>query len=80
GGRRPVQHALAVLPLLVLDTVYVLFFWPRSDPIWFDLGGSLGLIGATMAGGLVVAARRARPGSSYAEPRDTSARNSPSGR
>ena len=60
GGLRPVQHALAVIPLLFYDTTYVLFFWPRSDPIWFDLGGGLGLIAATLAGGMLVATLRSR--------------------
>jgi hypothetical protein len=60
GGRRPVPHALAVLPFLLLDTAYVLFIFPRTDPIWFDLGGSIGLISATIAGGLLVAFMRPR--------------------
>lgn len=63
GGRQPLRHALAVLPLLVADTTYVLFFFPRQDPIWFDLAGGLGLMAATVGGGLVIAlARRRRAG------------------
>lgn len=57
GRQQPFLHALAVLPLLVIDTIYVLFFFPRTDPIWFDLGGSLGLIAATLVGGWRVAMR-----------------------
>lgn len=60
GGRRPVLHASAVLPLLVVDTVYVLFFFPRTAPLWFELMGSLTLMAATVAGGLAVRALRGR--------------------
>jgi hypothetical protein len=60
GGRRPLRHALAVLPLLIADTTYVLFFFPREDPIWFDLAGGLGLMAATVSGGLAIAAVRRR--------------------
>ncbi len=63
GGSRPFRHALAVLPLLIVDTTYVLFFLPREDPIWFDLVGGLGLMAATVVGGLAVAGLR-RAGSS----------------
>lgn len=58
GGRRPLLHAAAVLPFLVLDTVYVLFVFPRTAPIWFDLVGSLTLMAATLAGGWVVGRAR----------------------
>lgn len=60
GGRRPVLYALAVLPLVVADTVYVLFFFPRTAPLWFELMGSLTLMAATVAGGLAVRALRGR--------------------
>jgi hypothetical protein len=62
GGRRPLRHALAILPWLVVDTTYVLFFFPRQDPLWFDLLGGLGLITATIAGGLLIGAARRRRG------------------
>jgi hypothetical protein len=66
GGRRPLQHTLAVLPFLIADSVYVLFFLtPRRDPILYDLGAALTLIAATLAGGLLVRRLRAdhRPAS-----------------
>lgn len=58
GGRRPLLHALAVLPLLGIDTAYVLFLLPRTAPIWFELGGSLTLMAATVAGGWAVQGAR----------------------
>lgn len=60
GGSRPLRHTLAVLPFLVADTIYVLFFFPRTDPVWFDLVGSLGLIAGTLLGGFLVAGLRTR--------------------
>lgn len=60
GGRRPLLHSLAVLPLLVIDTLYVLFVFPRTTPAWFELAGSLTLMAATVAGGWVVGALRRR--------------------
>jgi hypothetical protein len=62
GGRRPLRHALAVLPWLLVDSTYVLFFFPRKDPLWFDLLGALGLIAATIAGGALIVAARRRSG------------------
>jgi hypothetical protein len=66
GGRRPLRHALAVLPWLLVDSTYVLFFFPRKDPFWFDLLGSLGLIAATIAGGALIGAARRRSGGASA--------------
>jgi hypothetical protein len=60
GGRRPLLHAAAVLPFLVIDTAYVLFVFPRTAPVWFELVGSLTLMVATVAGGWGVATIRAR--------------------
>lgn len=60
GGRRPLLHALAVLPFLVADTLYVLFFLPRTTPAWFELAGGLILMAATVAGGGAVATLRGR--------------------
>jgi len=54
GGPRPFRHALAVVPWLMIDSTYVLFFSARKDPFWFELVAALGLIGATLAGGLLV--------------------------
>ena len=56
GRRRPLLHALAVLPLLIADTIYVLFFFAGPAPWWFDLAGSLVLIASTVAGGVVLRA------------------------
>jgi len=60
GRRRPLLHALTVLPFLVADTIYVLFVFPRTAPAWFELGGSLTLMAATVAGGWAVATLRRR--------------------
>ena len=68
GGRRPLRHALAVVPWLLVDTTYVLFFFPRKDPLWFDLLGSLGLITATIAGGVLIGAVRRRSDSVLPKP------------
>lgn len=68
GRPRPALHALAVLPLLVVDTAYVLFVFEGTAPWWFDLAGSLVLMAATVAGGWLVGANgsvtrpEARPG------------------
>lgn len=59
--RRPLLHAAAVLPFLVIDSVYVLFFFPRTTPAWFELAGSLTLMAATLAGGWIVARRLPGP-------------------
>lgn len=56
GRHRPLFHALAVLPLLIADTTYVLLFFAGTAPWWFDLAGSLVLMGATVAGGALVLA------------------------
>ena len=61
GGRRPLRHTLAVLPFLIADSIYVLFFFtPRRDPFLYDLGAALTLIAATVAGGLLVSRLRAQ--------------------
>lgn len=69
GGHRPLRHTLAVLPLLVVDSIYVLFFFePQRDPFLFDLAAALVLIAATLAGGLLVRRLRThgRPASAAA--------------
>ena len=48
GRRRPVLHAVAVLPLIAVDTAYVLFVFPRTTPAWFELAGSLTLALSTV--------------------------------
>jgi hypothetical protein len=61
GRARPVLHTLAVLPFLIVDSGYVLFFLaPRRDPFLYDLGAALTLIAATLAGGVLVSRRRDR--------------------
>lgn len=70
GGRLPLRHALAVLPWLLVDSTYVLFFFPRRDPLWFDLLGSLGLMAATIAGGVLVGVARRRSGGMW-RPQET---------
>lgn len=58
GGRRPILHALAVLPLLIIDTIYVLFFFDGTAPLWFDLVGGLVLMASTVAGAAMLDTRR----------------------
>ena len=59
GGLRPDKNALAVVPFLAVDSVYVLFFLtPRRDPFLFDLCAALVLIGATLAGGWLMKSLR----------------------
>lgn len=60
GRRRPLLHAAAVLPFLVIDTAYVLFYFPRTTPAWFELAGGLTLMAATVAGGWLAAKLRGR--------------------
>ncbi len=55
GGRRPMRHTLAVVPFLIVDSIYVLFFFtPDRNPFLYDLGAALTLIAATLAGGVLV--------------------------
>jgi hypothetical protein len=56
GGRRPIAHAASVLIFLVADSTTVLFFRHRHEPLWFGLMSALGLMAATVAGGVVRAA------------------------
>jgi hypothetical protein len=65
GGRKPIAHATSVLIFLLVDSTTVLFFRRRRDPLWFGLVTALGLMAATVAGGVVKAwadSRRSRPG------------------
>jgi hypothetical protein len=50
------------MPLLAVDTTYVLFFFPRTDPAWFSLSSSLALISSTLIGGLLVCRLRTHHG------------------
>lgn len=55
AGRRPVAHAVGLLIPLTLDTIFVLTSGISSGPLWFDLGGSLTLMLAAIAGGVLFA-------------------------
>ena len=57
GRRRPLLHAAVVLVPLALDTGWVLFFGPRTAPIWFDVMASATLMLFTLAGGGLVRTR-----------------------
>jgi nitrate/nitrite transporter NarK len=60
GGRRPLLHVFAVLPFLMADSIYVLFFFDRTTPFWFELLGSLGLMTFTVMGGALIWLLRSR--------------------
>lgn len=66
AGRRPLLHACGVLIPLALDTVWVITSGVSSDPIWFDLGGSLTLMAACVLAGYLVERRRRQPGAAAA--------------
>ena len=53
AGRRPVEHAVAVLLPLTVDTAFVIFSGISSDPVWFDLAGSATLMVTAVLGGLL---------------------------
>ena len=55
GGRMPVAHAASVLILLAVDSTTVLFFRHRHEALWFGLLSALGLMAATVAGGVLYA-------------------------
>jgi hypothetical protein len=60
GGRRPVAHAASVLIFLIADSTTVLFFRRRHEALWFGVMSALGLMAATVAGGILLAAVQAR--------------------
>ncbi|HVT97053.1 MAG TPA: hypothetical protein VHE33_06065 [Acidobacteriaceae bacterium] len=68
GGRKPVWHATSVLIFLVMDSVTVLFIRHRHrlDPLWFGVLSALGLMLATIVGGILIRSlhRPPRPGCS----------------
>jgi len=59
-GGRPLRDAALVLIFLVLDTAYVVLVFESPAPTWFRLMGSVTLMAATLAGGLLVAVLRRR--------------------
>lgn len=61
GGRPRLLHAAGLLIPLAIDTTFVVTSGVSSDPLWYDLAGSLTLVVAALAGGYVcelVARRR----------------------
>ena len=60
AGKMPVRHAVAVLLFLIADTAFVVS-QRGPDPLWFELGGSLVLMAATVAGGFAFALLQRRP-------------------
>ena len=52
AGRHPVRHAAGVLVFLCIDTAVVLS-GGSTDPVWFDLSGSVTLMLATVSGGVL---------------------------
>ena len=59
GRRAPLWHAVGVLLPLAIDTTYVITSGISSDPIWFDLAGSLTLMLTAVLGGYLRQARQA---------------------
>ena len=54
GPARGIYNAMLVLVFVVIDTIYVLFFFQGSPaPFWFDAMGSATLIACTLVGGLL---------------------------
>lgn len=62
AARKPLLHAIGVLVPLAADTVFVLMSELSTDPLWFDLAGSLTLMLTTIAGGVLLARRAEGPG------------------
>jgi hypothetical protein len=60
GGRPRLLHAAGLLIPLAIDTTFVVTSGVSSDPLWYDLAGSLTLVVAALAGGHVceIVARR----------------------
>ena len=51
GGRPRLLHAAGLLIPLAIDTTFVVTSGVSSDPLWYDLVGSLTLVVAALAGG-----------------------------
>lgn len=66
AGRKPLLHSIGVLIPLTLDTIYVLVSGISQDPLWFDLGGSLTLMAATVLGGYLLERRWSASGGAAA--------------
>src|SRR5512134_3634210 len=64
GGRPRLLHAAGLLVPLGIDTTFVVASGVSSDPLWYDLAGSLTLVVAALGGGCVcelIARRRVAP-------------------
>ena len=70
AGRHPVLHAAGVLVLLCVDTAVVLSRG-STDPVWFDLSGSVILMLATVCGGVLYRLVTRHRRSGYQPSRDT---------
>ena len=51
GGRPRLLHAAGLLLPLAIDTTFVVTSGVSSDPLWYDLAGSLTLVVAALLGG-----------------------------
>lgn len=56
GGRKPVWHSTSVLIFLLMDSITILFLRKRHrlDPLWFGVMSAVGLMLATIAGGIAL--------------------------
>ena len=61
AGRRPFQHAVAVLIPIAFDTANILWTGISPDPVWFDLGGSMTLVAGALIGGYLLKTKRPPP-------------------
>ena len=61
AGRQPFRHAAGVLVPLALDTIYVITSGVSTNPVWFDLGGSLTLMAASVLAGYLIERRARQP-------------------
>lgn len=60
AARRPLAHAAGLAVPIALDTASIVAkAGPGADPLWFDLGGSAILLAGGLAGGWLVARKRA---------------------
>ncbi len=58
GGARPWLAIAAVVAFLSADAIYVVFNNVGGHPLWYELGGALTLMLATVAGGWIGIRRR----------------------
>ncbi len=60
ASRRPVAHAIGLLLPIGIDTSVFLASGERTDPLWFDLAGSLTLMLSAIAGGVLLGRLRGK--------------------